>query len=162
MSTSIVPKRTIFSINPETGEPYMAPDYAMNLAKAHVVKTAKNLLAYHGFSMDDLVQEIMMRMSAVEFDPTKSSAKTFFILCATCHLGNLHKVTFISNDRYKCQSDFVVYDNEGEALMATEFLGIDNVTPLSYLETSEFVLEQSLISSKKKKKKKKLSTKFNS
>lgn len=160
MSTSIVPKRTIFSINPDTGMPYMATDYAMNLAKSHISRTAKNLLAYHGFSMDDLVQEIMMRMASVEFDPTKASAKTFFILCATCHLGNLHKVTFVSNDRYKCQSDFIVYDNEGEALMATELLGVDDVTPLNYLEASEFVIEQSIISSKKKKKKS--SSKLNS
>lgn len=132
-------KTTVFSIDPNTGLPYMTPEQAIYLAKVHISQTSKNLLKHHNYTIDDLAQEILVKMASVEYDPTKSAAKTFFFLCATTCLGNIHRRDFKNNDRYKCGSDFVMFDNEGEKVMASELLGVEHITPHDYLEALETI-----------------------
>lgn len=133
--------KTIFSVDPKTGQPYMTPERAIVLAKTHINRTSKNLLNHHNYTMEDLVQEVMVKMSTCEFDPEKSAVNTFFFMCATSCLGNVVKMGFKSNDRHKCGSDFIMFDNDGEAVLATEHLGIEHTTPEDYLNASETVTE---------------------
>ena len=143
-------KTTIFSIDPNTNQPYMTVERALKLAETHINKTCQNLLNHHHFTVEDLVQEIMLKVSSSAYNPAKSAAQTFFIMCASSCMGSMVKINFKSGDRYKCGADFVVFDSDGEATMATEHLGVETVTPYDYLAAEETVSEHYKTSNKHK------------
>lgn len=134
-------KTTIFSINPETGYPYMTLSYAVSLARSHIYKTSKNLLQLPHLTIDDLVQEVMVKMLSAPYDPKKSGARTFFIICASSHLGHVFKRNVSAGERYRCRSDFTLCNNDDEVVFATDVLGVENITPFDTLQAQETVRE---------------------
>lgn len=130
---------TIFSINPATNKPYIDVEMAQKVIGYHIAHYSKNLLNYKSNQMEDLIQEVLVRLCSATYDPTKSNPKTFILLVAKSRLGNIvdYENTY---DKNLEGSDFVVFTgDDGSAVMATEAIGINDITPEDYLLASEFV-----------------------
>lgn len=81
MATAItkLPSTHLFSINKETGLPYLAYDRATNLIRYHFIHKAAWCL-YSERTMDDAIQDVMLKIITSKYDPKKSAPTTFAIL----------------------------------------------------------------------------------
>lgn len=138
MKAYVVPTYTVFSIDASTGKPHMSVDQAQNLAAAHIYRYGSNLLMKS--SMEDLKQDLMMKLCSAQFNPAKSSAKTFAITCFGSVCGNIY-----NKQRAKGKDaeipDFQMEDQcDGEKVFATvAFSPVDLDSP-----ESEMMLKQEM------------------
>lgn len=112
------PALTVFHTDPSTGSPYLSVAHAENMARVHIRKYAQNVLKR--MDAEDLKQELMAKLCASRFDPTKSAAKTFAITCFGGTCGNIWKRLHTAGERFRERPDFVVMNEDGEVRMATE------------------------------------------
>jgi DNA-directed RNA polymerase specialized sigma24 family protein len=136
------PETTVFSVNPATGEPYMTQDQAQALAYKHLTLHASNLT--QRLDIEDLKQELMLKLSMSSYDPAKSAAVTFAITCFNSRCGQIWNATVISHDRWREVSDFEVFEKNTvseEYVWATEVLAVDDITPEDYASHREVIAE---------------------
>lgn len=147
------PAVSVFSINPETNLPYISFEHAEKLAYTHVMRYAKNLHQHKYMDVEDLKQEVMVKIVKSKYDPTKSAPQTFIINCANSHLGNLaihmdrKRRTVGEGDNLQEAeiSDFLRFkDNEDGGMMTDS--AVDNITPEDYIlareAVEEFIVQQ--------------------
>lgn len=132
-----IPAVTVFSIDPATGQPYATTAYALSLADYHVSHFAKNLLVK--LDHEDIKQELMLKLCLVSYDKTKSAPNTFMIMCFKSQCARIWEREFKVRDKHKETNDFVLMEEDGDAVLATEYIGIDHTTPEDYLAASQMV-----------------------
>lgn len=130
-----MPDTTVFSIDPKTNKPYATIDYAESLAYTHISRFAKNLT--EAIDPEDIKQELMLKLCIAKYDPTKSAPNTFMILCFKSHCARIWERQFRVRDRNKETNDFALFDQDGEQIMATEYIGVEEATPEDYLNASQ-------------------------
>lgn len=129
---------TVFSINPKTNQPYIEIEMAEKIIGYHIAKFSKNLLNYKSNQMEDLVQDVLERLCSATYDPTKSSPKTFILMVAKSALGNIVKYEGTRGKDLE-SADFALFTGEdGYTFMATEAIGINNISPLDVILAKEF------------------------
>lgn len=136
------PSTTIFSINPETNQPYMTPTHAHKLAWTHVRNYANNIP--EKYAREDLVQECLLAVCKATFNPNMgASAKTFALLC---YRHQMARVVQMSKQKGKPLEvpDFFLLGNEDEGF-ASEILSVQNITPEDYILARERAVELSKI-----------------
>ena len=116
------PELTVFDINPATNEPYMTVNHAERLAHTHLFTRCQRLL--EKFSMDDLKQELLLKLCISKFDPSRAAAKTFAIMCFRSAASRVWQRDTQARDKWRENSDFTMfYDKEtGKEYLATEVL----------------------------------------
>ena len=135
-----LPEVTIFSIDPNTGKPYMTHEHAEKLAYMHINRKAKNLLTK--LEPDDLKQELMLKLYMSKFDVSLSSAQTFAITCMTSQCARIWEKTFKVRDKHKETSDFEYYTAEdGTARMASEVIGVEYTTPEDHYMAKQTLIQ---------------------
>ena len=136
-----MPKTNVFSINPETGQPYISIEVATKVIKYHVAHFGLNVLNSRLNTMEDIVQGALTKLCAYKYDPKLSAPKTFIILVCKSYLGRLayYGRTYDKNLEV---SDFLVEGIDGEKNLASESFGpVDNITPEEVLLAEEFLEE---------------------
>lgn len=129
-----MPSVTVFSVNPETGEPYMTLKGATKLAATHIRRYGVNLLRW--YDIEDLIQELLLRLCIAKYDPTLSAPMTFMIMCFSSKLGQLANARK-NNNRYLEVSDIQL----NETQMLSEVYGECNITPEDVLQACDQVSE---------------------
>lgn len=109
--------RTVFSIDPTTGEPYITVDHAQKIAYIHLSRHCLNILPGNR-DLEDLKQELLLKLCGSQFNPEKSAAKTFVITCFMSATGNIAK-KMKAYGRDSEISDFAM-KQDGESMLATE------------------------------------------
>lgn len=138
--TNRVPQTTVFSIDPKTGKQYLTIEGATDLIYKHIHVRSRNLFQHKYMDVEDLKQEVLLKLSKCTYEPTKSSPITFLFQCAISQLGNIKKQsqTFEKDNEL---SDFKVFDEgNDEFLMATD-RAVDDVTPMDHLLAAEAIAE---------------------
>lgn len=131
------PSRTIFSIDPKTNQPFMTVECAVKLIEVHIRKFATNLLPK--ITVEDLTQDLLAKLCASAFDPSKSSAKTFLYMCLGSRCAQIYNSNFAFNKRHLERPDFLLYASRDESntTYATDSIGTEDATPEDYLLAKE-------------------------
>lgn len=130
------PKRTIFSVDPKTGNPYLTVEDAMKMVYTHVNYHMPFLLKRN--TMEELVSMYLEKACRSRYNPRKSAAKTWFttiLKTKGIQQYNYNK----AKDRDKVCSDGYRDKNGEENYHSLTVL--DDTTPLDYLLFKEFIVE---------------------
>ena len=136
-----IPAVNVFSVNPETNQPYMTLEHAEKLIWTHINKYAQKLCKK--IDPEDLKQELLIKLLISTYKPEKSKPKTFAITCMNSRCMQLYSILVLAKKRGKGEvPDFLVNNEESDEVWATMMLGVENVTPEDYLLAGEVVSSQ--------------------
>lgn len=135
-----IPDHTLFSDDAKTGKPYFTVAHAEQLVYKHLNLTAKNLIAVH--EIDDLKQELLLKLLTATYDPKLSAPNTFAIMCMRSQCARIWERTYAVRDRHKETSDFVMFaDEDGEDVLATQCIGVEEITPEDWVSAKQTIEE---------------------
>lgn len=119
-----LPKTTVFSIDPETNQPYLSYKSVENLIYKHIRIKANNIK----MDKEDLAQTLLVKLVASTFNPKKAKATTFVIMVCSSKCGSIAN---LERNSPKVTSNSVTSE-DGDVLSYTDLV-VDPLTPWDYL-----------------------------
>lgn len=134
--TTVMPERTVFSINPATTLPFCTEQEASLIIDKHITCKAQNIV--HKYSADDIKQNILLRLCISKFNPELSAAKTFITLVCITACRKFFNDLKVRSKHLEVR-DFLI-NEDGESFIET-YSTTDSINPENYLLTNEYLAE---------------------
>lgn len=130
------PDVSVFSPDPLTGSPYITVPHASNAICKHILLSHKSMAKR--FDIDDLCQDVLMKLSSSKFKPEKSAAKTFILNVTNTVMWGIH-IKSQAKGRGCAISDSYLLD--GSVKYHSDEIE-DGATPEDYLSAKEVALKR--------------------
>lgn len=130
------PKQSVFSVNPSTGRPYIDIERATSLINKNINLKHSGMLKK--FDIEDLRQDVFVRLSLCNFDLTKSSPTTWIINLSDQVMWNKWRHSK-NRGRDLIVPEFDIIGQDGEEMISVIDTLEEDVTPEEVLKAKQLL-----------------------